>query len=111
MILVQPPHLLQRLRLSLPSISWLRRAAPRSKGQCLRVAMSLPAGAFEVIEQLDRQLEVRCVQGELWVTRDGDPKDMVLREQESCTVRPPGRLLFHAVTPIGFELRFAVEPG
>ncbi|WP_434034553.1 DUF2917 domain-containing protein [Cupriavidus sp. a3] len=41
---------------------------------------------------------VRCTEGELWLIRDGDPKDTSLAASESFTVPEAGTVDLYAIT-------------
>ena len=43
-----------------------------------------------------RGLTITCRQGEIWVTEDGDPRDVVLRAGERISLERPGRALVSA---------------
>ena len=103
MIVVERPSLWSHLRFLLPVFSF-RRPVAKVSGQ--RVAMALGEGRTEVVSHPRPGMQVRCVQGELWVTQDGDVKDTVLRPQEVCEVRRGARLTLYAFKPSGFELSF-----
>jgi hypothetical protein len=103
MIVVERPSLFSRLRFSLPALS-LRRPVAKVRG---RVAMALKQGDSEIVDRPRPGMVIRCVQGELWITQDGDAKDTVLRADESCEIRRDTRLTLYACKPSGFELSFA----
>ncbi|HYF21362.1 MAG TPA: DUF2917 domain-containing protein [Ramlibacter sp.] len=42
-------------------------------------------------------VQVRCVSGSVWVTQDGDTRDVLLAAGESFTGDRRGRLLVHAL--------------
>lgn len=61
------------------------------------------------LRQLDRHaslpltqplgLTVRCISGSVWLTHDGDSRDIVLRAGQSHTCDRAARLLVHALEP------------
>jgi hypothetical protein len=51
-----------------------------------------------------RGLTVTCVQGCLWLTHDGDCKDLVLAPGQCYQSARPGRLLVHALEPTRVRL-------
>ena len=103
MIVVERPSLLSRLRFALPALSF-RRPVAKVRG---RVAMALREGDSEIVDRACPGMVVRCLEGELWITQDGDAKDTVLRADESCEVKRDARLTLYACKPSGFELSFA----
>jgi hypothetical protein len=44
-------------------------------------------------------LTVRCISGSVWLTHDGDSRDIVLRAGQSHTCDRAARLLVHALEP------------
>lgn len=50
--------------------------------------------------------EIWCVQGTLWLTHDGDPKDRVLTAGQSYVATRHARLLVYALD----EARFLLQP-
>jgi hypothetical protein len=103
MIVVERPSLLSRLRFALPVLG-LRRPVAKVYGH--RVAMALGEGKTEVLTRADRSMTIRCVQGELWLTHDGDTKDVFLKEGDTHSVDNVRRLMLYALEPSGFELSF-----
>ncbi|MBI5279618.1 MAG: DUF2917 domain-containing protein [Burkholderiales bacterium] len=72
------------------------RLAPRS-------LLSLPDAAGT---------EIRSLAGTLWVTVDGDPRDVVLEPGEQFTPSTHGRVIVYALGPAAVELRErAAEPA
>ena len=43
------------------------------------------------------RVTLHCKQGEAWITRDGDPRDVMLRADESHTLDRAGRMTLHAM--------------
>lgn len=43
-----------------------------------------------------RAMNIVCIDGCLWITQDGDPRDIILRRGESFTIDRPGVALVHA---------------
>ena len=61
---------------------------------------TLPARAsLCVVADAGERVAVRCTEGELWLIRDGDPKDTSLAPSESFTLPEASRVEFYAVTP------------
>ena len=53
-------------------------------------------------------LEVRCLQGELWITQEGDQQDRLIRAGESLVLDRDGLSL---VTALGEPALLIVQPG
>lgn len=71
-----------------------------------RICMRLPRGATEVIPEVDRSVVVRCAAGSLWLTHDGDPKDVVLGANQSYQAEREAPLRVHALHPCVVEIEF-----
>ena len=52
-----------------------------------------------------RPLEVASVAGALWLTLDGDPRDLVLERGERVLIEAPGRVIAQAFDAALLELR------
>jgi len=60
---------------------------------------TLPARAsLCVVADPGEQVAVRCTEGELWLIRDGDPKDTSLAASESFTLPEAARVELYAIT-------------
>jgi len=53
-------------------------------------------------------LEVKCLQGELWITQEGDQQDRLIRAGESLVLDRDGLSL---VTALGEPALLIVQPG
>lgn len=51
-----------------------------------------------------RGSEVRCLRGDLWITQDGDQRDIVLRAGESFTLDRRGPAMVWALSDASVEL-------
>ncbi len=61
---------------------------------------TLPARAsLRVVADPGERVAVRCTDGELWLIRDGDPKDTSLAASETFTLQEACRVELYAVTP------------
>lgn len=78
------------------------RARPTSAEHTLPQAhtLTLPASKGQHID---------CVQGCLWITQDGDPRDVVLEAGQRFAVDRGQRTLVHALEPA--RVRVARAPG
>lgn len=81
-----------------------RRNAPQRVTR--RICMRLPRGSTEVIPEVDRSVVVRCAAGSLWLTHDGDPKDVVLGADQSYQAEREAPLRVHALQPCVVEIEF-----
>ena len=75
-----------------------------------RFATRVDVGRSERIEKVDRSIELRCAQGCLWVTHDGDPKDIMLQPGQSYRAQKGAALTVHAVVPGVLEIEFSDRP-
>ncbi|MBX3637583.1 MAG: DUF2917 domain-containing protein [Rubrivivax sp.] len=92
-----------------------RRAAPRrlgaeaasaaSAGSAVDALQTLARGATLVIEAPLGQ-EIFCIDGALWITHDGDPKDHVVDSGRAFVAARATRLVVYALQ----DARFIVEP-
>jgi hypothetical protein len=48
---------------------------------------------------------IECHTGQLWITQDGDPNDIILAADESFTLDRPGHTLVSALEDASFVLR------
>ena len=60
-------------------------------------AFGVPAGRTLPLPEARGRLVVHCREGMVWITHDGDPRDIVLRARESYIVKGHGRLTAHAM--------------
>jgi len=54
---------------------------------------------------------VRCAEGRLWITHDGDPKDVVLDARQSYRAEREDPMRVHALAPCVVEIEFEDEAG
>ena len=73
------------------------------------LAVAVPAGRTRELPRAQGRLVVHCRQGEIWITHDGDPRDVVLRPNESYVVDRDARMTAHAMHgDCGLELQVDV---
>lgn len=60
---------------------------------------ALPArSSLRLVAGPGEQVAVRCTAGELWLIRDGDPKDTALTASECFTLSDAGHVELYAIT-------------
>ncbi|WP_427306258.1 DUF2917 domain-containing protein [Cupriavidus sp. H39] len=60
---------------------------------------TLPArSSLRLVAGPGEQVAVRCTAGELWLIRDGDPKDTALTPSECITLADTGHIELYAIT-------------
>ena len=89
--------------LRISPISPTRRAAatpPARRRLALESAdhlLPLRRGQFVVLDDA-APTRLSCLQGDLWVTQQGRPEDLLLRAGDSLWLRAPGRTLIEALS-------------
>ncbi|MGV3570991.1 MAG: DUF2917 domain-containing protein [Ramlibacter sp.] len=74
-----------------------------------RFAIEVPKGQARVFERVDRSVQVRCAAGSLWITHDGDCKDVVLGAQETYRADREHAMHLFALEASIVELEFEDE--
>jgi hypothetical protein len=74
-----------------------------------RVVAELGKGEGRMFERVDASVEVRCARGSLWITHDGDPKDVILAPGESYRAERREAMHVFATQPAVFEIQFVDE--
>ncbi|AQV98111.1 DUF2917 domain-containing protein [Cupriavidus necator] len=60
---------------------------------------TLPArSSLRLVAGTGERVAVRCTEGELWLIRDGDPKDTALTASECVTLSDAGHIDLYAIT-------------
>ncbi|WP_167772787.1 DUF2917 domain-containing protein [Ramlibacter humi] len=59
----------------------------------------------------ERPLDVASAGGTLWLTLDGDPRDLVLERGERVLIEAPGRVIAYAFDDAVLEVRAVQEPS
>jgi hypothetical protein len=70
--------------------------------------VSLPARQLFAIADASTA-RILCTAGCLWLTVDGDPRDVVLQAGDRFEEARPGRLLLYAIEPSAFQLAAAPQ--
>lgn len=71
-----------------------------------RFAIEIPQGQARVFERVDSSVQVHCAQGSLWITHDGDCKDVVLAAHETYCADSEQPMNLFALEPCVLELSF-----
>jgi hypothetical protein len=71
-----------------------------------RVAISLGRGETLRLEHVDATVMVKCAAGCVWITHDGDPKDVILAAQESYRAEREDPMDLFALEPCVLEIEF-----
>lgn len=93
----------RRAHVSLKETWQQLRALRRGIVRC--VAAQLPAGSLRHVAADHHDMELCCMRGELWITCDGDCKDLILREGERYRVERRQALALYAFQDSVFEVR------
>jgi hypothetical protein len=92
-------------------LAWLRPAALRRPMLGARpnvtrwFALGLAAGATKEVPPATGRMVLHCRSGEVWITHDGESRDIVLRAGESHAVDSPRRLRVHGMAPASLEVQ------
>jgi hypothetical protein len=71
-----------------------------------RFAVELPRGETRKFDRVDGSVMVRCASGSIWITHDGDPKDVILSEQQSYRAEREDAMHVFALQPCLLEIEF-----
>lgn len=82
------------------------REAPRVRR---RFAVEIGKGEAYTFERVDHSVCVRCASGGVWITHDGDPKDIVLSSGEEYRCEREDALHLFALQPCVLEIEFEDE--
>jgi hypothetical protein len=99
----------QRLHRRPPRRAQPALARPRRVRVTRRVALRMERGRTEVIENVDDSVLVECAQGCVWITQDGDPKDVILGARQSWRADREEPMQIHALQTCILEIEFEDE--
>jgi hypothetical protein len=74
-----------------------------------RFVAELGKGEARHFERVDASVMVRCVSGSLWLTHDGDPKDVILHAREGYRAEREDALHIFALQASVLEIEFEDE--
>jgi hypothetical protein len=74
-----------------------------------RFAVELDEGSSRVFDRVDGSVMVRCASGSIWITHDGDPKDVILSPEESYRAEREDAMHLFALQPCVLEIEFEDE--
>lgn len=74
-----------------------------------RFAVELPKGEARVFERVDESVKVHCSTGSVWITHDGDCKDVILAGHESYQAQREDAMHLFALQDCVLELEFEDE--
>lgn len=72
-----------------------------------RFAVEIAKGEDHVFEHVDRSVCVRCAEGSVWITHDGDPKDVILSRGETYRAERQDPMHLYALQACVLEIEFA----
>lgn len=71
-----------------------------------RFAVEIGQGEAHVFERVDDSVAVRCSRGGVWITHDGDPKDVILMPGEEYRAQREDAMHVYALAPTVLEIEF-----
>lgn len=71
-----------------------------------RFAMELEQGSTHVFDWIDDSVLVCCASGSLWITHDGDPRDVIVSAGQSYRVDTERPMHVTAMAPCVVEIEF-----
>jgi hypothetical protein len=76
-----------------------------------RFAVRMGQGDHRTFERVDASVQVVCAGGSLWITHDGDPKDVILYAGESYRAQREDAMHVFALQDCLLEIEFEDEAG
>jgi hypothetical protein len=80
-----------------------RRDVPRVRR---RFAVQMAKGDHRSFERVDDSVLVVCASGSLWITHDGDPKDVIVSAGEQYRAAREDAMHLFALQPCVLEIQF-----
>lgn len=74
-----------------------------------RFAVEIEKGEHCIFERVDASVAVRCASGSMWITHDGDPKDIILCAGEEYRAQREDAMHVYALQPCVLEIEFEDE--
>jgi hypothetical protein len=74
-----------------------------------RFAFEMQKGENRTFERVDASVIIHCATGSLWITHDGDPKDVILSARESYRAVREDTMHVFALQPCVLEIEFEDE--
>ena len=95
----------ERLRHNHPPPVWepRHRNAQRVRR---RFALEMKQGEHWTLERVDSSVLVCCNRGMLWITHDGDPKDVILVTGDDYWAEREDAMHMFALSPCALEIQF-----
>ncbi|HYE38628.1 MAG TPA: DUF2917 domain-containing protein [Ramlibacter sp.] len=76
-----------------------------------RFVVAMRRGEHRTFERVDASVQVVCASGSLWITHDGDPKDVILYGGESYRAQREDAMHVFALQDCTLEIEFQDEAG
>jgi hypothetical protein len=74
-----------------------------------RFAVEVDKGENYLFERVDASVAVHCARGSVWITHDGDPKDIILSGGEEYRAQREDAMHVYALQPCVLEIEFEDE--
>ena len=73
------------------------RSQPAPAGIRRLLALGVAAGRLQELPMGEGRMVVHCRSGEVWITHDGDPRDVFIQANESYVADTRNRMTVHAL--------------
>ncbi|HEX2546336.1 MAG TPA: hypothetical protein VHL79_15760 [Ramlibacter sp.] len=71
-----------------------------------RFVVAIAKGEVRIFEHVDESVLIKAATGSLWITHDGDPKDVILYPEESYRAEREDAMHVFALHDSTFEIEF-----